>query len=275
MHAFLRIRRTTDLGLWRLKTYGYGYLALFLSLARTGLISPIPAPKSSKASPPPPYNNMRKVLRLLSETDESSPTDISFVYSGYAPLSVRLVQCVVHKSGVLSSSTESANSREGDPDGVDTVPSFAQPISGWKGFEDAVKSVPGATADKIQHGTTASNEVDTRTTSLGRKQPFYLSLLIFDVNMRSSPAAVPVTGRQTTTMVFFLGGCTFTEIAALRWLNTQMKGRVRYANIPSICTILMCLTGRKILVGTTGIINGSKLLDSLVDGPVRTFDPSS
>jgi hypothetical protein len=27
-----------------------------------------------------------------------------------------------------------------------------------------------------------------------------------------------------TTMVFFLGGCTFTEIAALRWMGTQMQG---------------------------------------------------
>ncbi len=170
---------------------------------------------------------MRKVLRLLSETDESTPTDISFVYSGYAPLTVRLVQCIAHKSGVLSSSSESTQTRESDPDEVGTpVLPFAQPISGWKGFEDAVRSVPGATVDKTQHGATSSNEVDARSTSLGgsNSSAFRFRSL---TSVRSSLGAVPATGRQTTTMVFFLGGCTFTEIAALRWLNTQMKGTVR------------------------------------------------
>ena len=28
----------------------------------------------------------------------------------------------------------------------------------------------------------------------------------------------------TTTVVFFLGGCTYTEIAALRWVGRQNKG---------------------------------------------------
>lgn len=41
-----------------------------------------------------------------------------------------------------------------------------------------------------------------------------------------------------TTVVFFLGGCTYTEIAALRWMSKQTKGR-------------------KFLIATTGIINGN------------------
>lgn len=28
----------------------------------------------------------------------------------------------------------------------------------------------------------------------------------------------------TTTVVFFLGGCTYTEIAALRWVGRQNRG---------------------------------------------------
>ncbi|KAF8336635.1 Sec1-like protein [Cantharellus anzutake] len=217
-----------------LQTYGYSYLPMFLSLTATGLISPIPAPKTAPA--PLLYNNIRKALRLLSDTDESSPTDISFVYSGYAPLSVRLVQCVAHKTGVLSSPDGNTPAREGEGAATETpVIPFAQPINGWKGFEDAVKSIPGATVDRFQHGATPSNEVDTQTTSF---------------------SSVPASGRQTTTMVFFLGGCTFTEIAALRWLNTQMKGR-------------------RIVIGTTGIINGSKLLESLIDGPLGNFAPAT
>ena len=30
--------------------------------------------------------------------------------------------------------------------------------------------------------------------------------------------------RATTTVVFFLGGCTYTEIAALRWVGRQNIG---------------------------------------------------
>ena len=30
--------------------------------------------------------------------------------------------------------------------------------------------------------------------------------------------------QTTTTVVFFLGGCTYTEIAALRWVERQNKG---------------------------------------------------
>jgi hypothetical protein len=31
--------------------------------------------------------------------------------------------------------------------------------------------------------------------------------------------------QTTTTVVFFLGGCTYTEIAALRWVSRQNRGK--------------------------------------------------
>jgi hypothetical protein len=37
----------------------------------------------------------------------------------------------------------------------------------------------------------------------------------------------PMRDAMSTTVVFFLGGCTYTEIAALRWMNSQMKGTSR------------------------------------------------
>jgi hypothetical protein len=30
--------------------------------------------------------------------------------------------------------------------------------------------------------------------------------------------------QSTTTVVFFLGGCTFTEIAAIRWMGKRTRG---------------------------------------------------
>jgi len=71
---------------------------------------------------------------------------------------------------------------------------------------------------------------------------------------RADTKPAPHQDRPMTTMVFFLGGCTFTEIAALRWMGTQMQGR-------------------SFLVGTTGMVNGSSLLQSLGDGPSVAFGP--
>lgn len=50
----------------------------------------------------------------------------------------------------------------------------------------------------------------------------------------------PSSEQFTTTVVFFLGGCTYTEISALRWMSKQT-------------------TGRRFLVATTGIINGNSV----------------
>lgn len=56
-----------------------------------------------------------------------------------------------------------------------------------------------------------------------------------------SEAAVPVT------LVFFIGGCTYAEIAALRWLGRNGTPRREY------------------IVATTHICTGDTLMESLVD----------
>lgn len=145
------------------KTYGYQYVPLLLSLASVSLITQLPLPKplldkAPPPPPPPPFAPIRKSLRLLSETDETSPTDISYVYSAYAPLSLRLVQCVAQKSAVLSSSDIDSNVAGGNAPVTPAAKAFASPITGWKGFEDAVKTVPGATVDITQRSDGTSSQ---------------------------------------------------------------------------------------------------------------------
>ena len=48
------------------------------------------------------------------------------------------------------------------------------------------------------------------------------------------------------TLVVFIGGCTFAEIAALRFLSQQEDATTEY------------------MVATTSIINGNSFLDSLM-----------
>lgn len=106
---------------------------------------------------------MRKSLRLLIDdidnVDELE-NDISYVYSGYAPISIRLVQCVAQKGGVLSNPAldrtnkiaegELADDTSDGKNGSTKVQ--AHPIVGWKGFEDVLASIPGETVDFVPKG---------------------------------------------------------------------------------------------------------------------------
>lgn len=85
--------------------------------------------------------------------EETHPSDISYVYSGYAPLSIRLVQCVAQMNGVLASfggSLAAGGADEGNS-GRKGAKVNAHPIVGWKGFEDVIATIPGKTVDIVQH----------------------------------------------------------------------------------------------------------------------------
>ncbi|KAL1669096.1 Sec1-like protein [Schizophyllum commune] len=223
-----------------LQSYGYNYLPLLLSLAAPPLAALVPNPLHSSTPPAVaasklPFPAVRKSLRLLIDDDpaalEEVENDISFTYSGYAPLSIRLVQCVAQKGGVLSNPAEkekSADSATASTSGAGMVQ--AHPIVGWKGFEDVLELIPGETFDIAQKPPRGGTETPA---------PYIGSLLPRE--------------RPMTTVVFFLGGCTYTEIAALRWVGRQNRGR-------------------KFLIATTGIVNGNNIVDSVagvgkVSGP--------
>ena len=87
------------------------------------------------------FNQLRKGLRLVVEdTDEAKPTDISYVHSGYAPLSIRLVQCATQKTAVKSSSIDT-NTRIG-----------MHPVDNFKGFVDQLKYLPGSIVEDTFNG---------------------------------------------------------------------------------------------------------------------------
>lgn len=121
-----------------LQVYGYHHLSLLVALEHLGLLVKQPSTLSH------PFPALRKSLRLVvDDTDDTAPNDISYVYSGYAPLSIRLVQCITQKNAVLAGAVET-DGRE-----KKQVPK-AHPIAGWRGFEDVLGSIPGATVDMRQ-----------------------------------------------------------------------------------------------------------------------------
>ncbi|KAG8976540.1 hypothetical protein FRB90_009111, partial [Tulasnella sp. 427] len=156
-----------------LQTYGYNYLPLLLALTSLSLLLPNPLPKSMTHPPnapgsmlssslkppaqPPSFGPVRKALRVLSDTPETTPTDVSYVYSGYAPLSIRLVQAVAMKGLVLANLPLSEGGKSDVARaamGVAKEPKVesvaSHPINGWKGFEEVVRLLPGALVDEVQ-----------------------------------------------------------------------------------------------------------------------------
>jgi vacuolar protein sorting-associated protein 33A len=124
---------------------------------------------------------MRKSLRLLIDDNPEAldevENDISFTYSGYAPISVRLVQCVAQKGGVLSNPANKAGIDDGDGNARATATAGkvqAHPIIGWKGFEDLAGSIPGETFDLVQRDVGAEG---TTALSMGSLREYHRSII--------------------------------------------------------------------------------------------------
>ncbi|KAF8559936.1 Sec1-like protein [Imleria badia] len=209
--------------------YGYHLLPLLLSLSASPLSVLLQNPPLVSTAAPNklPFITVRKSLRLLIDDNpealEELENDISYVYSGFAPISVRLVQCVAQKSGVISNPAEKTSADDGKGKGSTSKKLFAHPIVGWKGFEDVLSTIPGKTFDIVQKLPSGTGPETSSISALLRPHE-----------------------QPTTTVVFFLGGCTYTEIAALRWVSRQNKGR-------------------KFLIATTGIVSGASLIESMAN----------
>eukprot|EP00127_Corallochytrium_limacisporum_P002812 Clim_evm25s141 gene=Clim_evmTU25s141 len=159
-------------------TYGVKHIVTLDNLASANLFR--------EYSGKPAYPHLRKMLRLINDDiDEMDPDDISYVHSGYAPLSVRLVEAI---------------SRKGDLRNVDQIENM---LPG--GFFRTTQNLPPNVQMRLQ----------------------------LNDSEKSQPSM---------HFVFFLGGCTFTEIAALRFLAQNETPAAEY------------------LIGTTGIINGSSFI---------------
>ncbi|RWS28893.1 Vacuolar protein sorting-associated protein 33A-like protein [Leptotrombidium deliense] len=171
-----------------IQTYGYQHALTLSNLEKAGLLKY----SSSSMYTNKPFNILRKTLRLTAEKiDEKNPTDIFYVHSGYAPLSVRLAQFLV------------------------------QP--GWRAIADALKLLPEPTVDETQH----------IPVGLRKRR-----------NSGSSTQS-GVVDDPKVVLVFFLGGCTYAEISALRFLSQQEEMNVEF------------------VVATTALINGNTFLDSI------------
>ena len=210
-----------------LQAYGYQHLLTLSALEKIGLLqtrasanvllNPLGASTGTAENSKTNYNYVRKLLRLIvDEVNEQNPNDISYVYSGYAPLSVRLVQAVLQRQHLLAIT-------RGTPAPITTSGAASSNTShGWQGFESVLSNVRGATFSKVQKGEEAATKAR---------------------HVLQGAAG----GKVKTVVVMFLGGITYTEIAALRFLAKQEEGR------------------RRLLICTTGIVGGNSIMNVVIE----------
>lgn len=211
------------------QAYGYQHAITLDALEKMGLLFPakggtgvlyIPGTSglnsaSGGVSSSTNYASVRRPLNLImDEVSEQDPDDIAYVFSGYAPLSVRLVQCILQKPYLQSLGKPS----NGAP------PPTGDASHGWRGFEDILRNIKGQTFDETQ----------TSDDGAGRAR-------------RVLTGATAAGGENKTTIVFFLGGVTFAEVAALRFV----AGKVG--------------EGRRLLIATTSLVSGGKIVQVAID----------
>lgn len=122
------------------------------------------------------FASSRRSLRLIvDDVDEIHPNDISYVYSGYAPMSVRLVQCAMQKlaGGSIGSTGASAvsllsyvgggtatslaggnanggsNNNNINGNSNNSMPG-ATITQGWRGYEEVMRALPGKSFEITQ-----------------------------------------------------------------------------------------------------------------------------
>jgi vacuolar protein sorting-associated protein 33A len=183
--------------------YGYQHLLTLQNLEKMQLLLSRSSPMANIMQMPGPgggyatktdYSTLRKQLRLIvDEVNEQDPNDIAYVYSGYAPLSIRLVQCILQKQYLLSITRSSNAASAGSGSGAGG--------HGWKPFDEAVKYARGQTFDDLQKGE--DKAVKARALLSGG-------------------------GEKKTVFVVFVGGITFTEIAALRFIARKEEGTLLF-----------------------------------------------
>ncbi|KAI3508711.1 hypothetical protein L1887_23723 [Cichorium endivia] len=170
-----------------LHSYGFEHIATLNNLEKAGLVKK----QEGKSN----WLTIKRALNLVVEdTDTTNPKDVSYVFSGYAPLSIRLIQHAIR--------------------------------SGWRPLEEILKLLPG-THTESKRSAFANSPVDTLPSG--------------------SPMDKLQDGRRSLVLVVFVGGVTFAEISALRFLSSQ-EGMAY-----------------DIIIGTTKIINGNTLTETFLE----------
>ncbi|QHO00944.1 uncharacterized protein DS421_13g410710 [Arachis hypogaea] len=172
-----------------LHSYGFEHITTLNNLEKAGLFKK----QESRSN----WLTIKRALQLVVEdTDTANPNDISYVFSGYAPFSIRLIQHAIR--------------------------------SGWRPVEEILKLLPGPHLETKRGAFSNSPSFDSLS------------------GVSTGIAKVP-DGRRALVLVVFVGGVTFAEISALRFLCSQ-EGMAY-----------------DLIIATTKIVNGQTLVETFME----------
>ncbi|PNW75167.1 hypothetical protein CHLRE_12g515550v5 [Chlamydomonas reinhardtii] len=249
-----------------LHTYGHQHLLTLNVLEKAGLLKASPGTKSH-------FSAVRKALHLIVPEQEpapgaggadgagggAEPTDVSYLYKGYAPLSIRLVEAALKTGfGPLSEALQHLPGSAFDV--VQAVDSNGMPVE--KPYKPAPVSagsaagVAGASASAsgAAPGSGLSSAASSgNVTGLGAGSGMGGLATAASLSAgggglgAGGGGAGGAHGQPETVLVVFIGGVTFAEISALRFISSRPDSGFRF------------------VVLTTRIVNGRTLLQSFID----------
>ncbi|KAL9184404.1 hypothetical protein ACHAXT_002490 [Thalassiosira profunda] len=194
------------------QTYGYEFLGVLHDLERAGFLRK--RETFFMDSMATPYSTLRKALELIvPDVDPSDPGDASYVSSGYAPMTVRWIKAA---------------------------------MGGYAGLEEAMKELPVTGASGSGGGRYVDVEQRSPPESLVEAMRRGRGPSLGKVAKKwAENGDASETQKKPVLLVYFVGGVTFMELAALRFLS----GRSSFPY-----EIVCCCTE---------IVNGGTLLRSL------------
>jgi hypothetical protein len=193
------------------QTFGLQYLVLIHALEQVGILY---LPDLTKSSTTIKTNEtylerLKREFNLLQEDQVNimDPQDIYYIYYQYAPISVRLIEKIVFPT--------------------------------TNNIQEVMNILPGTTfIDTQQVPMELKRHRRGSTTSVNS---------LNRTNKQQTQQQLHQTTESKVTLVVFIGGITYGEIAALRFLADQHND---------------------FLIGTTNFINGTNLMKSLLDVPI-------
>eukprot|EP00004_Rigifila_ramosa_P013978 TRINITY_DN3139_c0_g1_i1.p1 TRINITY_DN3139_c0_g1~~TRINITY_DN3139_c0_g1_i1.p1 ORF type:complete len:315 (-),score=91.80 TRINITY_DN3139_c0_g1_i1:21-965(-) len=195
-----------------LHTYGFHHIFTLNNLEKLGLLK-----RNDTRSN---FGQIRKSLKLwIDDIDENNPQDIAYVFSGYAPLSVRFLQ--------MATRSGKEKDREADRPGITL-------FQGLKTNEELLRTLPGPVFEERQQLPAGVQDFSVAGTSA------------------SSAAADSQPKRRKIVLVYFIGGVTFAEISAIRFLSQLPQEDGQQFDY---------------VIATTKLINGDSLLEPLLAAP--------
>lgn len=185
-----------------LQTYGYGYLFTLEKLTKLGMF------KTNTTRGNPWEFLCANMNLIIEDINEHNPDDIAYVYSGFAPISCRLIEIALRQSIPFAQTLDTRVIKNN----ATLEPSI---LAGWNAMDNEI-------LDKVSGG------------------PAFHATQVLPQGLTTEDKTSRVT------LVFFVGGCTFTEISACRFLNKRNPNE-------------------RIMIATTKLINGNTLIESLFE----------